>query len=163
MYHLSGMRNSRSIDILLNLLRLGMGVFFLVTGVLKIGDLGQTADFLTRSDLLPEFFSMPLACVGVAMELVVAVCLILRCSYRGAAVWGLVMTGVFLLLYVQAWARGLNLSCNCMGSTHEIINYPQDTGVRLLLLGAMLLLVWDSRRRGTISARKPRTFDFSEA
>lgn len=159
----SAMRNSRATDILLNLLRVGMGVFFLVTGVLKIGDLGETADFLTRSDLLPEFCSMPLACTGTAMELVVAVCLLFRLSYRGAAIWGCIMTSVFLLLYIQAWARGLSLSCNCMGSTHEIVDYPQDTGVRLLLLGAMLLLVWDSRRRDTLSTRKPRSFDFSEA
>ncbi|MBQ7024477.1 MAG: DoxX family membrane protein [Akkermansia sp.] len=157
------MRNSRSTDVLLSLLRIGLGVFFLVTGVLKIGELGETADFLTRSELLPEFFSMPLACIGIAMELVVAVCLVFRMSYRGAAIWGSVMTGVFLVLYAQAWARGLSLSCNCLGSTHEIVNYPQDTGVRLLLLGAMLLLVWDSRRYGAFSNRKPRSFDFSDA
>ena len=77
--------------------------------------------------------------------------------------WGSVMTGVFLVLYAQAWARGLSLSCNCMGSTHEIVNYPQDTGVRLLLVGAMLLLVWDSRRRESLPTRKPRKFDFSDA
>ena len=157
------MRNSRAIDILLNLLRVGLGIFFLVTGVLKIGELGQTAEFLTRSDVLPEFFSLPLASLGIAMELVVAVCMIFRLSYRGATLWGVVMTGVFLALYAQAWARGLSLSCNCMGSAHEIVNYPQDTGVRLLLLGAMLLLVWDSRRRITLSARKPRKLDFSDA
>lgn len=97
------------------------------------------------------------------MELVVAVCMIFRLSYRGAAVWGVVMTGVFLLLYAQAWVRGLSLSCNCLGSTHEIVNYPQDTGVRLLLLGAMLLLVWDSRRRALLSTRKPRKLDFTDA
>ena len=97
------------------------------------------------------------------MELVVAVCLVFRLSYRGAAIWGVVMTSVFLLLYVQAWARGLSLSCNCMGSDHEIVNFPQDTGVRLLLLGAMLLLVWDSRRWNSLSSRKPRKLDFSEA
>jgi hypothetical protein len=50
-----------------------------------------------------------------------------------------------------------------MGSNHEIVNFPQDAGVRLLLLGAMLLLVWDSRRRESLSSRKPRKFDFSEA
>ena len=162
-YYLRAMRNNRAIDVLLNLLRVGLGIFFLVTGLLKIGEMGETADFLTRSDLLPEFFSMPLACIGIAMELVVAVCLIFCISYRGAAMWGSVMTGVFLVLYAQAWARGLSLSCNCMGSTHEIVNYPQDTGVRLLLVGAMLLLVWDSRRRESLPTRKPRKFDFSDA
>lgn len=135
----------------------------MITGVLKVGDLAETAEFLTRSRLLPEFFSMPLACIGVAMELVVAVCLIIRRSYRGAALWGTVMCSVFLLLYMQAWARGLELSCNCTGTTHEIVNYPLDTSMRLLLVGAMLLLMWDSRRATAgvlVVGNTP--YDFSE-
>lgn len=142
---LCGVRNSSYIGIGLFLLRVGLGIFFLVTGILKIGGLDETAEFLTRSRLLPESFSMPLACLGVGMELVVAVCLIFRLLYRGAAAWGTVMTGTFLFLYAQAWVRGLELSCNCTGSTHDIVNYPLDTGLRLLLVGAMLLLVWDSQ------------------
>ncbi len=146
---------------MLTLLRVGLGVFFLVTGILKIADLGETAEFLTRSDILPAWCSMPLACTGVAMELVVAVCLIFRRAYRGAAAWMVVMTSVFLLLYVQAWARGLDLSCNCLGSTQAIDNYPLDTGIRLLLLGAALLLLWDSRRVDS-AIWKNRKLDFSE-
>ncbi len=144
------------------LLRCGMGLFFLVTGVQKIGDLGETAQFLLRSRLLlPEWACMPIACIGVAMELVVAACLLTRLLYRGAAVWGVVMTSVYLFLYAQAWARGLELSCNCLGSTHEIVDYPLDTGMRLLFLGAMLLILWDSRRN-TFSLSTPRKLDFSE-
>lgn len=154
-------RNNRFINLLLALLRVGMGLFFLITGVAKVPDLGETAEFLTRSQLLPEWCSMPLACTGVAMEIVTALCLIFRFAYRGAAAWGVIMTSVFLLLYVQAWARGLELSCNCTGTTHEIVNYPLDTGIRLLLLGAMLLLLWDSRRENS-SIWRPRKFDFSE-
>ena len=157
------MKYNRFVNILLTILRLGIGGFFLLTAVQKIGSMNEMVDFLTRSRILPAFFSFPLACIGLSMELVVAVCLIFCISYRGAAMWGSVMTGVFLVLYAQAWARGLSLSCNCMGSTHEIVNYPQDTGVRLLLVGAMLLLVWDSRRRESLPTRKPRKFDFSDA
>lgn len=158
----SAMGNSRLITLLMSLLRVGMGLFFLVTGVLKIAELGETQEFLTRSDLLPAWCSMPLACTGVAMELVVAVCLIFRLSYRGAAVWGVVMASVFLFLYAQAWARGLQLSCNCLGTTHAITDYAQDTGARLLLLGAMLLLLWDSRRQES-NLWKSRPLDFSDA
>ncbi|MBR5522415.1 MAG: DoxX family protein [Akkermansia sp.] len=155
------MRNIRSITSMLTLLRVGLGAFFLVTGIPKIADLGETAEFLTRSDILPAWCSMPLACTGVAMELVVAVCLLFRLAYRGAAAWAAIMSSVFLLLYVQAWARGLDLSCNCLGSTHAIDNYPLDTGMRLLLLGAALLLIWDSRRVDS-SIWKNRKLDFSE-
>lgn len=155
------MRKFSYINLFLALLRIGLGGFFLVTGILKVGGLGETADFMTRSRLLPEFFSMPLVCIGVAMELVVAVCLIVRRYYRGAAAWGVVMTSVYLFLYAQAWARGLELSCNCMGTTHEITDYPADTGLRLLLVGAMLLLVWDSRRT-TSFMWEVKPLDFSE-
>lgn len=140
------MKYNRFVNLLLTTLRVGLGIFFLFTGVQKIAGMNEMVDFLTRSRLLPEFFSFPLACIGLAMELVVAVCLLSKRSYRGATVWGVVMCGVFVLLYLQGWIRGLELSCNCLGSSHEITNYPFDTGMRILLLGAMLLLLWDSRR-----------------
>lgn len=154
------MRDIRIIHVLLNLLRIGLGLFFLCTAVMKISGLGETAEFLTRSRLLPEFFSMPLACTGVAMELLVGLALLTRRMYEGATVWGMVMCSVFLLLYAQAWARGLELSCNCTGTTHEIVNYPLDTGLRLLLLGGMILLFWDARRMSA-EPRKLQQFDFS--
>lgn len=155
------MKKARFSNALLTLLRIGMGAFFLCTGFLKLGELDETAQFLTRSQLLPESFSMPLACLGLAMEFVVGACLLLRVQYRGASLWGVAMTGVFLLLYAQGWARGLELSCNCMGSSHLIVNYPLDTGIRMLLLGAMLLLYWDACYR-ELMARESRRLDFSE-
>lgn len=154
------MPRDRYIDLLLSLLRLGLGLFFLTTAVLKIDQLGDTAEFLTRSRLLPACVSLPLACIGVSMELVVALCLLLRRSYRGASLWAVVMCAVYLLLYAQAWARGLDLSCNCLGSAHEIVNYPLDTGLRLLLLAAVTLLLWDARRPR--AARRGQRFDFSQ-
>lgn len=158
---LDGVKYNRFVNLLLNILRLGMGAFFLVTALQKVGSMNETADFLTRSRILPAFFSFPLASIGLAMELVVAVCLLSKRSYRGATVWGVVMCGTFLLLYFQAWMRGLELSCNCLGSLHEITNYPFDTGMRLLLLGAMLLLFWDSRRPAP-TFMKLRKYEFED-
>ncbi len=157
-----GVRRSRTVTNLMSLLRIGLGLFFLGTGVQKISGLDETAQFLIRSQLLlPEWLAMPMACTGVAMELVVGACLLGRFLYRGAAVWGLTMCSVFLLLYIQAWARGLTLSCNCLGSTQVIDNYPLDTGMRVLLLGAMMLILWDSRQE-TFSFGANRRLDVSE-
>lgn len=155
------MKNGRFINFLLLLLRLGLGGFFLLTGLQKLAGMDEMADFLTRSRILPAFFSMPLACIGLAMELVVSVCLLTRRSYRGATVWGVVMCSIFLLLYFQGWMRGLELSCNCLGSSHTITDYPFDTGMRLLLLGAMLLLFWDSRRPAP-TFMKLRKYEFED-
>lgn len=155
------MKKTKLITTLLMLLRVGLGVFFLYTGAMKVADLATTAQFMTASRLLPEFFSMPIACLGVAMELVVGLCLVLRYQYRGAALWGLVMTAVFVLLYGQAWIRGLDLTCNCMGSEHALDNYALDIGIRLLLLGGMLLLYWEARS----NQQQPyvtRKLDFSD-
>ena len=146
---------------LLNALRLGLGAFFLFTALSKVGSMNEMVDFLTRSRILPAFFSFPLACLGLAMELVVAGCLLTKRQYRGATVWGVVMCATFLLLYFQAWMRGLELSCNCLGSSHEIIDYPFDTGMRLLLLGSMLLLFWDSRRPAP-TFMKLRKYEFDD-
>ena len=74
-----------------------------------------------------------------------------------------VMAGVFFLLFAQAWARGLELSCACSGSNHQITDYPMETGARLLLLAAMLLLLWDSRRQSGHKRYKGKTLDFSDA
>lgn len=158
---LPGVKYNRFINMLLTALRLGLGGFFLLTGVQKLAAMNEMEDFLTRSSILPAFFSFPMACIGLAMELVVAVCLLTRRSYRGATLWGIVMCGVFLLLYFQAWMRGLELSCNCLGSTHEITDYPFDTGMRLLLLGGMLLLFWDSRRPAP-TFMKLRKYEFDD-
>ena len=154
-------RMPRVLQLLIFLLRVGLGIFFITTALLKVAHLDETAEFLTRSHLLPEFFSMPLACTGVAMELTVGVCLLFRLAYRGATLWGSVMTSVFALLYAQAWARGLELSCNCLGTSHTIVNYPLDTSMRLLLLGAMLLLIRDSRQSSSF-LWKFRKLDFSD-
>lgn len=155
------MKNARVINLLLTLLRLGLGIFFAYTSLAKVGDIGETANFITRSRLLPEWCSTPIACIGVAMEFLVAVGLLLRKEYRGATAWGVIMTFVFLLFYINGWARGLELTCNCLGSSHELVNYPSDIAMRTLLLGAMLLLVWDARQTDA-GLNKPRKFDFSE-
>lgn len=159
------MRTTGTTRKLLMLLRMGLGLFFIINSILKFSPkpMGDNALFLTECDILPEYFSMPLTCIGTMMELVVGVCLLLRKNYRGAALWGTVMTGVFFLLYAQAWARGLDLSCACTGDTKPIVNYPMDTGLRLLLLGSMLLLVWDSRSNDNTRHKKAPKFDFSDA
>lgn len=159
---LHGVKYNRYVNLLLDILRVGMGIFFLFTGLQKIAGVNEMVDFLTRSRILPGFFSFPLACIGLSMELVVAFCLLAKRQYRGATAWGVAMCSIFLLLYIQAWMRGLQLSCNCLGSTHEITNYPFDTCMRLLLLGGMLLLFWDSRRpaRTFMKLRKYKFEDY---
>ena len=154
-------RKPRLLLLLTFLLRVGIGIFFVSVGLSKVAHLDETAEFLTRSQLLPEWCSLPLACLGVGMELIVGVCLIFRWIYRGAALWGCIMTCIFVALYTQAWARGLELSCNCLGDLHPIVNYPLDISMRIFLVGAMLILMWDSRQTTSL-LWSFRQLDFSD-
>lgn len=102
-----------------------------------------------------------MAYIGIGMEAVIALCFLGKWLYRGATLMGTIMATVFFTLFLQAWMRGLTLSCNCLGDMQAIENYPYEVFMRLLLLIGMLLLVWDSRRfNGTL--QKTRNFDFSE-
>lgn len=158
---ISTMERSKALNMIMAVLRIGFGLFFLYTGISKIASLEETAEFLSRCDVLPEWGSFPLACVGVSMELVVSICFLGKWLYRGATLMGTLMAGVFLGLFLQAWIRGLKLSCNCLGDLRPIDDYPWEVLVRALLLAGMLLLAWDSRRaRGSLW--ESRTFDFSE-
>ncbi len=156
------MPRSAILRLMLNLVRLSLGVFFLYTSIAKVPDLPTTALFLTRSNIFPESASMPLACIGVAMEFVVGFCILFRCCYFATSLWSLVMTSSFIALFVQAWIRGLDLSCNCTGVTEHIANYPLEVGYRLLLAGACLITLWDAYRLSLI-AKKGKPLDFSEA
>lgn len=151
-----------TLRLLLWLMRMGLGLFFLYTAVMKLGDMTTTASFLTRSDLLPELFSMPLAALGLAMEFLVGLAFLFKFSFRAAATWSVVMTSCYLALFLQAWARGLELSCNCLGSDTPIMNYPLDSAYRLLLLFACITMLWhacNEERRGPASKK----LDFSKA
>lgn len=156
------MQKSTTLNLMLSLLRLALGVFFLYTASMKVPDLATTAMFLTRSDILPESCSMPLACIGVAMEFVVGFCLLFRAYYFAAAIWAIIMSSTFMILFTQAWLRGLDLSCNCTGSEAIIENYPLEVSYRLLLLGACFILLWDAFRLKN-EAKKGKPLDFSEA
>lgn len=143
------------------LLRVAMGAFFLYTSFAKLGSMDETGQFITRSDIFPEYVSMPLAFVGIAMEMIVGFGLFFKWQYRGAVIWALIMCTSFIAFFINAWARGLSLSCNCFGSQDVIDNYPVELSYRLLLLGAILLLYWDVRRQRTQSWKRVE-LDLSE-
>ena len=64
-YRMRGVRGETESHWMTMLLRVGMGLFFLVVGVLKVGQVADTANFILRSNVLPEWCSMPLACLDI--------------------------------------------------------------------------------------------------
>lgn len=58
-------------------------------------------------------------------------------------------------------ARGLSLSCNCIGVERVVTSYPFEVAWRLVLFFLMLILLWDSCRKGKTYFNVTR-LDFSE-
>lgn len=170
------MERSKTINTMMLVLRVGIGAFFLLEGLLKVAVLAgwglvlrmmgivhvnaMEAD-LVRFDVLPSWADYPVAGIGLAMEIVVGACLLFRWMYRGAAWLGVLMTSVYVILLSQAWARGLELSCHCFVQEHSISDYPAEIALRLLFLSAMIVLLWDSGRNRQTPWQYKR-YDFSE-
>ena len=140
------MLREKIIRFCLLLLRLGMGGFFLFVAVRKLLHLDQLQETIDRFSIFPEAWGHPLACLGVSC---------------GAALLGSALTFAFVALFVQGWARGLSLSCNCIGVERVVTSYPFEVAWRLVLFSLMLILLWDSCRKGKTYFNVTR-LDFSE-
>ena len=66
-----------------------------------------------------------------------------------------------MALFVQGWIRGLSLSCNCIGVEREVTSYPFEVAWRLGLFALMLVILWNSCRKGKTYFNVTR-LDFSE-
>lgn len=145
----------------MTLLRVGLGLFFLVVGGMKTMQLDQLTEDIVRFDIAPAATEWYLACIGIAMELAVGLMLVVKRLYLAATLTGCAITACFVVIFVQAWIRGLELSCNCLGVAREATNYPFEVGWRVVLFLAMLLL-WHQARKSHGTWFKPVRLDFSD-
>ncbi len=151
----------RSYQLVLTILRVGIGLFFLIVGVKKSLSVDRLEADIIRFDIVPVGWEWLLACLGIAVEIVIGVCFLFRKMYAGASLLGLMLTGCFVGIFVQGWIRGLSLSCNCLGVQRDVENYFFEVTWRVLLLGVMLLLFRDANNRERVYF-KPVRLDFSD-
>jgi hypothetical protein len=159
------------------LLRLGLGGLFLYAGAAKILDLpaawtalrsgrlfsswSQLSNFETffwdihHYELTPWNVSMVAAMFLPWLEVFAAVALIVRRLYLGAIASCSTMSAVFLSAILNAWVRGLDITCGCFGKnlTENATNFPQHIALNAAMLGAALLLWWLAARARRESVR----------
>lgn len=82
------MLREKIIRFCLLLLRLGMGGFFLFVAGRKLFHLDQLQATIDRFAIFPEAWGHPLACLGVACEIVVGLGLLFRRTCAGARAAG---------------------------------------------------------------------------
>ena len=91
------MLREKIIRFCLLLLRLGMGGFFLLVAGRKLFHLDQRQATIDRFAMFPEAWGHPLACLGVACEIVVGLGLLFRRTCAGAALLGSALTFIKFL------------------------------------------------------------------
>lgn len=98
-------------------LRLGVGVLFVVTGVLKLGDPTAFATEIHNYQLFT--WTAPFAAATLpAIEIVLGAALIAgpRAWVRASALGTGALMLVFTVAVITVVARGINISCGCFGA-----------------------------------------------
>lgn len=98
-------------------LRLGVGLLFIFTGVLKLGDPEGFATEIHNYQLFPVLAPL-MAATLPAIEIVLGAALVLgpRAWVRGGALATFAVTAVFTVAVASVVARGINISCGCFGA-----------------------------------------------
>jgi len=135
------------------LLRIALGVFFSVIAIAKMRSIAALIEEMGRFDVLPQLLVdyhalEAVVYLGLALELVLGICLLGKWCYQAAVRMLPVLCLLFVLLFVQGWIRGLSLSCHCLGVARNVENYPLEVAWRVALMLLTALLLWDSYRQG---------------
>ena len=129
-------------------LRLAMGALFVYSGGMKALDPHGFAIQVANYRILPHAPSVALALYLPYLELLCGGCLIFKTLHRGA----LIITGMLMLIFISAlasaWARGLRISCGCVGSNQGIANYGVDL-LRDIAILACLVFLWRKSQEKT--------------
>ncbi len=100
-------------DILITLVRMALGMVFIVASIDKIADPTAFATSVTGYRIVPQGPAMLMATVLPWIELLCGLGLVLGRFVRGSTLLALVMLTVFTIAVLSALWRGLDISCGC--------------------------------------------------
>ncbi len=130
--------------------RFSVGAIFVYAGSAKLCDVSAFADLVARYELLPGFAVRHFAFFVPPIELFFGGMLILRIWIRSAASVISVLLAVFIVALVQAFVRGLDVSCGCFGGVstdaHADVVIATIRDVVLLMLASFLIFTSGRRR-----------------
>lgn len=139
-------------NILKIIIRIGIGVFFIASAILKLISIDNFELYIYSFNIFSFTMSGLAARAIIACELLVGILLIAKIKYKEA--WWLTMLMLvgfsFLLVYVILFRNDSN--CHCMGDLVEI--KPSLSLIKNLLVIALMLLIRkeeDYRFRGRVS------------
>jgi uncharacterized membrane protein YphA (DoxX/SURF4 family) len=137
---------------LATVLRLLVGVVFVVAGATKVGDLAASGRAVNAYQLMPFGIAKIVGAALPFVEIVVGLLLALGLATRVMAVLSAGLLAVYIFGISSVWVRGLSIDCGCFSKGGQLApgqhpSYLWDL-VRdsLLLLAALFVVVYPRTR-----------------
>ncbi|YCM46367.1 MauE/DoxX family redox-associated membrane protein [Verrucomicrobiaceae bacterium 227] len=131
------------------ILRMGLGAFFIWSGILKLQDLQAFTESVGNFQIVGEPTDAVVAYLLPWVEIFAGLSVVSGIGKAGGLVIILGMLLVFNVAIAWVWSQGLNINCGCYGKGSEPTNYPLKLVANfglMTLAGASLLLMWFQRR-----------------
>jgi uncharacterized membrane protein YphA (DoxX/SURF4 family) len=151
-------RNSAVWPVVRLLARLVVGGVWVVAGVLKLPDPGESVRAVRAYQLLPESVVPTVGHTLPVLEIVVGLSLLLGLLTRVTETVSVLMLAAFVAGIASAWARGLSIDCGCFGggaapSANAAAQYPWDIARDVCLLLLSGWLAWRPRTAWSLDRR----------
>ncbi|HEY9292607.1 MAG TPA: MauE/DoxX family redox-associated membrane protein [Microlunatus sp.] len=100
--------------------RVGLGVVWVVAGALKIPDPAQSVAAVRAYELLPDGLAQVVGWALPYLEVLLGLVLISGLFTRWAAALSFLLQLAFVIGLIQAWARGLSIDCGCFSAGGQV-------------------------------------------
>lgn len=143
------------------ILRIGLGVFFVWSGVVKLQDLQAFTEAVGNFQIVGEPWDAVIAYFLPWVEIFAGLAVASGFGKSGGLVIIMAMLIVFNVAIAWVWSKGLNINCGCYGKDSEPTNYPlklaANSGLLVVAVACLVLMGWQRRlaspiRENTIPA-----------
>jgi uncharacterized membrane protein YphA (DoxX/SURF4 family) len=128
--------------VLVLVLRIALGLVFVVAGGLKIGHADVFAGQIAGFELLPQALIAPLALLLPFVEVLVGAYLIVGLFTRAAAIAAAVMLAVFDTAIAWAVVHGLHASCGCFGPSDQTTTSWGEVARDAAIVVVAVIIAW---------------------
>jgi uncharacterized membrane protein YphA (DoxX/SURF4 family) len=129
-------------NVVVLVLRIALGLTFVVAGGLKIGHADVFASQIAGFELLPQPLIAPLALLLPFVEVMVGAYLIVGLFTRAAAVAAALLLAVFDGAIALAVVRGLHASCGCFGPADQTTTSWGEVARDAAIVVVALVIAW---------------------
>lgn len=132
---------------MLALVRVTLGIVFIVAAVLKLADVAALAEEVANYRVVPAAVVPYFVCALLGTELTAGAALVTGVKSRAAALLASVMLASFIVAIAQALVRGIDTRCGCFGGTEMASWATVGRDAALLLMSSLVLTVGPGRLR----------------